>query len=205
MKSAEKNYIPSTTRIEAFSDGVIAIIITIMVFEIKVPIGPIGDSSREIINALMPITPKLLIYGLSFLVVAIFWVNHHTFFHSLARTDRALLWHNNHLLFWLSLVPFPTAFIGDHPYASISSMLYGGVLFMAAVAFDLMVYHASKADLHHESYRKRFARRVRIKSYFGPALYLLAILMALVSVKISLALYVIIPLLYFLPEKLEAD
>src|SRR6185369_5530099 len=118
-------------RLEGFSDGVVAIIITIMVLELKVP----RDASAQ---ALLQLTPVFLSYALSFLVVAIIWVNHHHLLHTLEHVTGRILWLNNHLLFWLSLVPFTTGFMGENHLAPLAVALYGLVLFFSGVAFDLL-------------------------------------------------------------------
>lgn len=200
---SETQYLPSTTRIEAFSDGVIAIIITIMVLELKVPHLPEYFSLSLGSEALIGILPKILSYAISFLVVAIFWVNHHGFFHALERSDSALLWHNNHLLFWLSLIPFTTAFLGEHPHTSLGSILYGGVLVMASLSFHFMSIHAGRARLYYPAFQESFAVKARKKGLIGPSLYLLATISAPISVYISLCIFVIVPLMYFVPVELE--
>src|SRR6476469_10327320 len=120
----------SSTRLEAFSDGVIAIIITIMVLEMKVPHGYRLDE-------LWPIVPVFLSYVLSFVYVGIYWNNHHHMLHATSKVTGGILWANLHLLFWLSLFPFATGWMGENHFASLPSALYGGVLLMAAVAYWL--------------------------------------------------------------------
>src|SRR6185437_16428068 len=118
----------SRNRIEAFSDGVIAIIITIMVLELRVPIG-------ASLQALRPLTPVFLSYLLSFVLVGIYWSNHHHLFQVVERVSGGVLWANLHLLFWLSLIPFVTAWLGQNRFAPTPVALYGAVLLMAAVAY----------------------------------------------------------------------
>src|SRR5271170_3152549 len=121
----------SNSRLEAFSDGVIAIIITIMVLELKVPHGETAD-------ALVPLIPNFLGYVLSFIYVGIYWNNHHHMLHTCEEVTGSILWANLHLLFWLSLFPITTAWIGDHHAAAAPSALYGLVLLMAAIAYWLL-------------------------------------------------------------------
>src|SRR3954451_21217694 len=121
----------STARLEAFSDGVIAIIITIMVLEMKVPHG---DSS----NDLMPVLPVFLSYVLSFVYVGIYWNNHHHMLHATTTVTGGILWANLHLLFWLSLFPFVTGWMGENHFAAVPAALYGAVLLMAAIAYWLL-------------------------------------------------------------------
>src|SRR5271167_1214855 len=120
-----------TNRLEAFSDGVIAVIITIMVSELKVP----GDTT---LGSLRSVAPQFLSYLLSFLVVAIMWVNHHHLLHSARRADARLLWSNNNLLFWMSLVPFVTAYMGNSPRDPRAVALYGLIMFMCGSAFSIL-------------------------------------------------------------------
>ena len=119
------------TRLEAFSDGVLAIIITIMVLELKVPEG-------ETLVALQPLLPTLLSYVLSFTYIGIYWNNHHHLLHTCKRVTGAVLWSNLHLLFWLSLLPFATGWMGENHFASLPTAIYGVVLFMAACAFTVL-------------------------------------------------------------------
>src|SRR5215212_3156521 len=119
------------TRLEAFSDGVLAIIITIMVLELKVP----HDAS---LSALIPLIPVFLSYILSFLYVGIYWNNHHHMLHTCTRVTGSVLWANLHLLFWLSLFPFATGWMGENHFAAVPSVLYGVVLLMAAIAYYLL-------------------------------------------------------------------
>ena len=118
-------------RLEAFSDGVIAIIITIMVLEMKVPHG-------ENVQALFPLLPTFLSYVLSFIYVGIYWNNHHHMLHAAGRVTGSILWANLHLLFWLSLFPFTTGWMGENHFASVPSALYGAVLLMAAIAYVIL-------------------------------------------------------------------
>src|SRR5882724_9134733 len=123
-----------TNRLEGFSDAVMAIVVTLLILEIKVP-DLHNLTNGEVFSALVPVWPKLVSFFVSFFTVAIFWVNHHHFFHAIPKTDSALLWMNNALLFWITVVPFVTAFIGDYHTVPVVVALYGAVLCMAALAF----------------------------------------------------------------------
>ena len=129
MNAAEPQM--GTSRLEAFSDGVIAIIITIMVLELKVPHG-------EDLHALLPVVPVLLSYLLSFIYVGIYWNNHHHLFHAVEKVSGPILWANLHLLFWLSVVPFATNWVGESHAAPVPTAIYGVTLLMAAVAFTIL-------------------------------------------------------------------
>src|SRR6188768_3313904 len=121
----------SKTRLEAFSDGVVAILITIMVLELKVPHG-------SELSALRPLLPVFLSYVLSFVYLGIYWNNHHHMLHATTRVNGAILWANLHLLFWLSLVPFVTAWMGENHFASLPTAVYGAVLLLAAVSYTIL-------------------------------------------------------------------
>lgn len=195
-----KTPIISTNRVEAFSDGVIAIIITIMVFDLKFQNVPTAANLRAEAGVLLP---KMLSYALSFLVLAIMWVNHHQLFHQIRQTDRPLLWLNIHLLFWMSLIPFVTSFIGASPLLPQASAAYGLVFFFCATSFALLRnYAAGKANLVHETISTQRMRRAQQKNLLGVSLYLLAALAAFLSVYISFVCFLIVPVMYFIPEKI---
>ncbi len=181
-----------TGRLEAFSDGVIAIIITIMVLELKVPHG---DS----IDALAPVLPVFLSYVLSFAYVGIYWNNHHHMLHTCDRVSGAILWANLHLLFWLSLFPFATAWMGENHYAVAPSAVYGGILFMAASAFFIL-QQCIIASQGPDSLLKR-AVRSDWKGKLSPALYLIGIAAAFWSHWLSQGIYVLVALIWLVPDR----
>lgn len=187
---------------EAFSDGVFAIVVTLLVLELRVPALPENFSTQDVLKELIHLFPKFFSFAMSFVIVAIFWVNHHQFFHSLEKTDRAMLWYNNLLLFWLSFVPFPTAFIGEHPVSMIPVMLYGAVLFFAGVSFNLMLRHAVKAKLFHKSVSDEVLKQSVARGVIGPVVYFVSIISALISVYISLVIFLLVPIIYFIPQKI---
>src|SRR5271169_6669943 len=173
-----------TNRLEAFSDGVIAVIITIMVLELKLPRDTTLVSLRSIL-------PQFLSYLLSFLVVAIMWVNHHHFLHSARRADARLLWSNNFLLFWMSLVPFVTALMGNNPHDPRAVALYGVVLTLCSLAFAVLRAAISQ---HHRDNPEvlRYHRRMRSKNIFSLLLYLASAPLAFVDVRISFFIFVFV-------------
>ncbi len=183
----------STGRVEAFSDGVIAVIITIMVLELKVP----GDTTTASLAALLPL---LFVYTLSFLVVAIMWVNHHHFLRTAKRADAPLLWANNNLLFWMSLIPFATAYMGKNHGAPLAVAFYGVVLALACGAFLLLQIILAKHNAGDPARRAQY-RRLHRKSILSIALYLGSVGSAFISVYVSFVVFVSIPILYFLPER----
>jgi uncharacterized membrane protein len=179
-------------RLEAFSDGVIAIIITIMVLELKVPHGATAD-------ALLPLIPAFLSYVLSFIYVGIYWNNHHHLLHTCERVNGAILWANLHLLFWLSLFPITTAWIGENHLAAQPSALYGAVLLMAAVAY-WMLQAAIIGSQGPDSLLKK-AVRGDWKGRASQVLYLLGIIAAFRAAWMAQVLYLLAALLWLVPDR----
>lgn len=180
-----------TTRLEAFSDGVLAIIITIMVLELKVP-------HAVDLAALKPVLPVLLSYVLSFIYVGIYWNNHHHLFQAAEQVSGGILWANLHLLFWLSLFPFTTAWMGENHLAAVPTAIYGCVLLMAAIAF----YVLQRAVIAKQGRESLLALAIGKdwKGKLSPALYIAAILLAFVNSWIAGALYVFVALLWLMPD-----
>jgi uncharacterized membrane protein len=181
-----------TTRLEAFSDGVLAILITIMVLELRAPHSPE-------IAALRPLLPVFLSYLLSFVYLGIYWNNHHHMLHVTDRVNGTVLWANLHLLFWLSLVPFVTAWMGENSFASVPTALYGCVLLMAALAY-VVLQRAILAENGHESVLAR-AIGGDLKGKVSPVLYATAIGVAFWHPWISDALYVTVALIWLVPDR----
>jgi uncharacterized membrane protein len=181
-----------STRLEAFSDGVLAIIITIMVLELK---APHGDS----LDVLLPLLPPFLSYVLSFVYIGIYWNNHHHMLHTVKRVSGGILWANLHLLFWLSLFPVATAWMGENSFAPIPSAAYGLVLFMAAIAYWILqrTIIASQGD---DSLLARAVGR-DFKGRVSPLVYLAAIPAAFVSPWISEVFYVLVALMWLVPDR----
>jgi uncharacterized membrane protein len=179
-------------RLEAFSDGVIAIIITIMVLEMKVPIG--GS-----LEALTPLVPVFLSYVLSYIYVGIYWNNHHHMLQATQKVTGPILWANLHLLFWLSLFPFATGWLGENHFASAPAALYGVVLFMAAVAYrglqQIIIASEGPASILKKAIGSDW------KGKLSPVLYLTAVATAFPSHWISLAIYVVVALLWLVPDR----
>ena len=180
------------TRLEAFSDGVIAIILTIMVLELKVPHEADWHALREIL-------PTLALYALSFVLVAIYWNNHHHMLHMTHRINGRILWANNHLLFWLSLIPFCTLWHGEHLSASLPAAIYGCVLFMSGISYTIL----SNAIIRDQGEGSALKAAVGndIKGWASAGLYASAIAGAFIRPWISDALFVVVALMWLVPDK----
>lgn len=180
------------TRLEAFSDGVIAILITIMVLELKVPHAADWQ-------ALRPLTPAFLTYVLSFIYLGIYWNNHHHMLHATERVNGATLWANLHLLFWLSLVPFGTGWMGENHAAPLPTALYGVVLLMAAIAYTIL----QTTILACQGPRSKLGEAVGrdVKGKLSIACYATAIPLAFVRSWIAIGLYVFVALLWLVPDR----
>jgi uncharacterized membrane protein len=178
-------------RLEAFSDGVIAILITIMVLELRVPHG-------IDLAALAPLLPVFLTYVLSFVFLGIYWNNHHHMLHATERVNGKILWANLHFLFWLSLVPFTTGWMGENHFAPLPTALYGAVLLMAAVGYLIL----ELAIVAHHGAQSRIASAVgnELKGKISLALYVAALPLAFVNHWISLAIYVGVAMMWLIPD-----
>ena len=179
-------------RLEAFSDGVLAIIITIMVLELKVPHG-------EGLEAVILLLPVFLSYVLSFIYIGIYWNNHHHMLHTVKRVKGPILWANLHLLFWLSLIPFATGWMGENHFSSTPSMIYGVVLFMAALAYWVL-QNLIIASQGEESLLKKAVEQ-DWKGKLSLVLYLLAIVVAPWANWLSMSIYVLVAFLWLIPDK----
>ena len=181
-----------TTRLEAFSDGVLAIIITIMVLELRVP-------HETTVAALEPLWPVFVSYVLSFIYLGIYWNNHHHMLHVCHRVTGGILWANLHLLFWLSLVPFVTGWMGENHFAPVPTAAYGVILLMAAVAYWIL----QRTIIRSQGADSVLARAVGgdIKGNMSPLLYMVAIPAAFVRPWISGALYIAVALIWLLPDQ----
>jgi len=179
-------------RLEAFSDGVLAIIITIMVLEFKVPKGFSCDDIK-------PLLPKLLAYLLSFIYIGIYWNNHHHLFHAVKRINGKIMWANLHLLFWLSLIPFVTAWAGENNFAALPMMLYGVILLCNAVAYFIM----QTVIVSHHGKESELAKALGsdLKGKGSLVLYASAILLANYYPVVSGCLYILVALIWLIPDK----
>ena len=179
-------------RLEAFSDGVIAVLITIMVLELKVPHGD-GWTTVQ------PLLPVLMTYVLSFVFLGIYWNNHHHMFHTVDRINGATLWANQHLLFWLSLVPFTTGWMSENHWAPLPTAVYGAVLLMAGVAFLILEKTIIRYQGAHSKLKAAVGKDIKGKA--SAALYMIAIPLAFVHQLIADAIYVAVALIWLIPDR----
>jgi len=181
-----------TNRVEAFSDGVLAIIITIMVLELKVPHEPT-------LSALQPVLPVFLTYVLSFVYLGIYWNNHHHLLKATRRASAGIMWTNLHLLFWLSLFPFVTGWAGENHFEAAPTAVYGAVLFMAAVAYYLL----QLAIVRQEGRDSKLAASLGsdLKGKMSPVLYALAIGVTFVEPWISAGIYMLVAAIWLVPDR----
>lgn len=179
-------------RLEAFSDGVIAIIITIMVLELKIPHG--ADWA-----AIRPVVPVFFTYVLSFVYLGIYWNNHHHMLYVTDRINGGILWANMHLLFWLSLVPFVTGWMGENHFAPLPTAVYGGVMLAASVAYYILQRMIIAEQGPHSKLRAAVGRDVKGK--LSPLVYVAAIVLAFFNQWVSDALYVLVALMWLIPDR----
>jgi uncharacterized membrane protein len=179
------------SRLEAFSDGVLAVIITIMVLELDIPHG-------ETLAALQPLLPLILAYAVSFIYVGIYWNNHHHMLHATQHINGSIMWANLHLLFWLSLIPFVTGWSTESHFAALPVAMYGAVLLMAAIAYTLLQWRI----IRHEGRGSGLGRAVGsdFKGKVSMLCYIIAIPSVLLSPWIAVVLYVLVALIWLVPD-----
>ena len=188
-----------TNRLEAFSDGVIAIAITLLVLEIRVPEA---HGAAELWRALRELWPAYLGYVISFLIIGIMWANHHTIFRYISRTDHYLVVINLLLLLCIAFIPFPTALLAEylgHPEEQVGGIVYSGAFFVTALVYNLLWLYPRRAGLLDPNTDPRAVRRITSRFRLGPPTYLLAFLLSFVSTEASLLVLFLVALLYVLP------
>lgn len=182
----------TTNRLEAFSDGVLAIILTIMVLELKIPVG-------DDLNSLKPFIPKLLNYLLSFIFIGIYWNNHHHLFHAIEKIDGRTLWANLALLFWLSLLPVATGWLDEHIHSKWPAAVYGFILLMSSISFRLIEYSAlrikQQSNIVTESLQNQRKENITI------IVYLLGIGIAFIQPEVSIVFYILVILMWVIPDQ----
>ena len=189
-------------RVEALSDGVFAIVVTLLVLEIKVPHVEAHDSVRALAGSLLALAPKFMSWVISFVTVCVIWVNHHRLYAQVARIDNGLFWRNANLLLWTSFVPFPTALMGDYPGNRLAVSFYGIVMLLMALAFVLMRWHLQRHDdlLLEGADRVRFRTGTRFSILMGPTAYAMGAGMAWVSAAAAFVCYAAIAAYFVLPH-----
>ena len=191
----------STNRLEAFSDGVFAVAITLLVLNLQIP--QLATVS-ELVSRLSALWPKLLSYALSFVIVGIYWVAHHNTFHYIQRSDRNLLWLNILLLMCIVFLPFPTALLGQYPEQRISVIIYAGTLVLTGLVLQALWWYAtSRYRLVDRNIDPRLVQRATRRNLTAPLIYLLAIGISWFSVPASLVLFLLVPLYYILPGRID--
>jgi len=181
------------SRLEAFSDGVIAIIITIMVLEIKAP--PSAEWS-----ALKPLLPTLYSYFLSFLFIGIYWGNHHHLLHTVKSVNSGIIWANLNLLFWLSLIPIATGWMGQNHFATNTVIVYAVLLLLSGVAFTILQFTIQKTNISNEKLADAFAG-LRVKAFVSTSCYLASIPLAFVNTTVSGLLFLAVAIMWLVPDK----
>ncbi len=190
-----------TNRLEAFSDGVFAIVMTLLIFELKVPSLPKGMEDLELLHALMGLWPKLLSWLVSFVVIGVFWVGQHMMLSLVRRTDRTFLWLNLLFLLCVAFIPFPTALMGEYVGTPIAVVPYGLTLIATGLAMALVWWYATRGHrLVSPELDDDFVRDVLRRTLVGPALYAVAILVSLLNARVTLFLYALIPIYYIAPR-----
>jgi uncharacterized membrane protein len=201
-----------TTRVETFSDGVIAIIITIMVLTIKIPDITKESSPWAFRNQLQHLLPYLIAYAFSFMMIGIFWVNHHHMFHLLQKTDEPLLIQNLVFLFWMSLIPLGTAMISANPKMPESIAFYGMILLLTTITFAIMRVYTLKKNLVHTDKDRKITEEIRwvslkarTKSVIGSLAYLCAIPLAFVNIYLAYVIFLIPPIIFSIPDGIDDE
>lgn len=201
--------IVSKSRMEYFSDGIMAIAITIMVLDIELTKFPTLTRANEW-DIMVSLLPRFLVYLLSFVILGVMWVNHHTFYHMIKYVDIKLLWYNLHLLFWLTLVPFATSMISKFPSLPLPLASYGFIMFMSSLAFNWSRIYAVKKHMIYAGHEKelndaidKLIARIRMKITVGVLLYSISIPVAFISIYLAYVCIVAPAVLYLVPEVIE--
>lgn len=200
-----RNEIPGTNRIEAFSDGVFAIVITLLVFQLQTPEIKDKTNWSELFYALYNLLPKFAGYVISFFFVAVFWVSHHQFFNTLSFSKRGLLWLNNLFLFFVTFIPFPTAVLGAFHENLTAVVFFGLTFFAASLTYAILRWYGWEDETTSDKFDHESLKKAMRRSFFLPVLYLIGILTAFFSWQISTIIYFLTPILLIRPIKLETE
>jgi uncharacterized membrane protein len=194
----------STNRLEAFSDGVFAVAITLLVLNLQIPQLASSLVSRELLPKLFDLWPKLLSYMLSFVIVGIYWVAHHNTFHYIKRSDRNLLWLNILLMMCIVFIPFPTALLGQYPEQQVSIIMYAGTLVITGLVLQLLWWYATSGyRLVDRGIDSRLVQRATRRNLTAPLIYLLAIGISFFIVTASQVLFLLVPVYYIFPGRID--
>lgn len=194
------NTIEDTSRVEIFSDAVYAIVATLLILELKVPVVTV-TSSANFLHALKGLLPEFVAFAFSFLIIMIYWVNHLYLFHHLQKVNWRLIWYNNFHLFWIATIPFTTAFIGRYHLSTIPVVLYGLDMAMTALSILFVAHYASfKANLLYPGLPEQKLRSEFNRAKAGPILYVLATAAAFINVYIPLVIFIVTPILFVAPR-----
>jgi len=201
-----------TSRVETFSDGVISIIITIMVLTIKIPDVTRESSAPTLRHDLENLLPYIITYAFSFMMIGIFWINHHHMFHLLEKTDEMLLVQNLFFLFFMSLIPLGTAMVSANPKIPESAAVYGSVMLLTTISFAIMRVHTLRKNLVHQDTDKEVtdsirwvSLKARTKSIIGSLAYLCAIPLAFVNIYLTYFIFLIPPIIFFIPDGIDDE
>ncbi len=201
-----------TNRLETFSDGVMAIALTIMVIELRLQDVVKGIPILGLKAQIAHLLPYFISYAFSFMMIGIFWTNHHNMFHLLEKTDEHLVWMNFIFLFLLSLIPFATSIVGNYPFATTSPAIYGFVMFMTTTAFVAMRHYTIYKKLVHTDENRYLRKKIfyisiksRTKAIAGALIYLISIPLAYVSVYLAYCCFIIPPIIFFIPEGIDNE
>lgn len=199
-----KNFFIPTSRLEAFSDGVFAIVITLLSFQFRIPEFTSGVSLHQNFQELLRIAPNFFAFVFSFVFIAVFWINHHQLYYSIKEANTPLLWYNIHVLFWISLVPFPISMVGNHPTQQLSVISLGVVLLMCSLAAYLVRRYAHfTARLADKNITIASVKTGMKLNIIAIVFNVIAIGVSFFSVYIAYGIYVIILCLFIIPQKLE--
>lgn len=195
---------PTTMRIEQFSDGVFAIVITLLVLSLHVPEIDNEPTVFDILNSLFKLLPKFMGFVMSFFFVAVFWVAHHQFFHTLNFSTKGLLWLNNLFLFFITFVPFPTALLGEYPENAAAVIFFGASFLITSLSFAVLRWYGwVKSKATHDDLSEETVKNAMRMSFLPPIVYFIGILVAIFSTKIGIAIFFVTPIILVLPLKLS--